>query len=385
MSVFALASKDLRLLSRDRAGLFWVLGFPVLMSFLFGAMFANRSQRAMNPLPVALVDEDHSEGSKKFIATLSDSGAVKVQPFELDAAREEVRQGRLAALITVKKGFGNSLGAPGAGEPQLDLIIDPSKRAEAGILKGVLVETAFKSIAPKTENTDGSFPGLNDLNRIMSGGVQPPKVTMEPIGGASGIPKSPYEISFPLGIVWGLIGCVSTFTISFVRERTGGTLVRLRLAPLSRAEILAGKALACAICCLAEAIFLLLIGHFACGMRLENPVGLALAAISISAGFVGLTMLLGLLGKTEQSAAGTGWAVMLILAMFGGGMMPLNFMPEWMQTLGAFSPVRWSILALEGASWRGFTLQELLAPCGMLLALGAVTLTLAWSALKKQF
>jgi ABC-2 type transport system permease protein len=380
MSVLPLALKDIRLLSRDKAGLFWVLGFPVLMSFLFGAMFANRSQRTMNPLPVALVDEDRTDSSKKFTETLGTSGAVKI--LSVADPRDEVRQGHLAAYILIKKGFGSALGN---GEPQVDLVLDPSKHAEVGILKGVLVESAFKSMAPKAESNEGSFPGLSELNRIISGSVQPPKINMESVAGLSSNPKSSYEISFPLGIVWGLIGCVSTFTMAFVRERTGGTLVRLRLSPLSRTEILAGKALACASCCVAEAIFLLLLGHFVFGVRLENPAGLLLAVGSVTFGFVGLTMWLGLWGRTEQSAAGTGWAVMLMLAMFGGGMMPLHFMPEWMQTIGSLSPVRWSILALEGASWRGFTLAELLLPCGLLFALGLVTLGLALSRLKRQF
>ena len=36
-----------------------------------------------------------------------------------------------------------------------------------------------------------------------------------------------------------------SFGISLVTERTHGTLVRLRMAPLTRAQILGGKALSC--------------------------------------------------------------------------------------------------------------------------------------------
>ena len=46
----------------------------------------------------------------------------------------------------------------------------------------------------------------------------------------------------------------------------------------------------------------------------------------------------------------------MLMAMFGGGMIPLVFMPKFMQTLSNFSPAKWSVLALEGAIWRGFTL-----------------------------
>ena len=66
-------------------------------------------------------------------------------------------------------------------------------------------------------------------------------------------------------------------------------------------------------------------------------------------------MLISTLGRTEQSASGAGWAILLVMAMLGGGMVPLFVMPAWMATASNVSPVKWAILALEGALWRGFT------------------------------
>jgi ABC-2 type transport system permease protein len=43
-----------------------------------------------------------------------------------------------------------------------------------------------------------------------------------------------------------------------------------------------------------------------------------------------------------------------------------------MKTLSNFSPVKWSILALEGSIWRGFAPADMLLPCGILLGAGAV-------------
>ena len=40
-AVINLALKDLRLLLRDRFGLFWVLAFPLLMALFFGAIFRS--------------------------------------------------------------------------------------------------------------------------------------------------------------------------------------------------------------------------------------------------------------------------------------------------------------------------------------------------------
>ena len=94
--------------------------------------------------------------------------------------------------------------------------------------------------------------------------------------------------------------------------------------------------------------------------------------MSSAVGFVGIMMLLAVSGKTEQAVGGIGWAVLIVMSMLGGGMIPLFFMPSWMRTIGTFSPVKWSVLAMEGAVWRGFSLVEMLKPCGILVGVGVV-------------
>ena len=106
------------------------------------------------------------------------------------------------------------------------------------------------------------------------------------------------------------------------------------------------------------------------GIQLARPGLLVPAVFCIAVCFVGLMMLMAVLGKTEAAVGGAGWAIIVVMCMFGGGMMPLAFMPRFMQAMSHFSPVKWGILALEGAVWRGFTVTEMLAPCGVLLGIG---------------
>lgn len=92
--------------------------------------------------------------------------------------------------------------------------------------------------------------------------------------------------------------------------------------------------------------------------------------VSVAVCFTGIMMLLSVLGRTERSVGGIGWSVMIVLAMFGGGMIPMVFMPKWMISLGSFSPVKWAILAFEGAIWRGFTPSEMMMPLAILIGTG---------------
>jgi ABC-2 type transport system permease protein len=187
-----------------------------------------------------------------------------------------------------------------------------------------------------------------------------------------GGPQNSYEISFPQGIIWGVMGCAAAFGISLVVERTKGTLVRLRIAPIERMHILAGKALACLLTTMAIPIALLLLGIIAFGIRPDSWTLLAVGIISISLCFVGIMMMLSVMGRTEQSAGGIGWAVLMVMALIGGGMVPLFIMPAWMQTVSHVSPVKWSILVMEGAIWRNFSAAEMALPCGILISVGLV-------------
>ena len=149
-----------------------------------------------------------------------------------------------------------------------------------------------------------------------------------------------------------------SFGISLVTERTHGTLVRLRMAPLTSAQILGGKALSCFTSILFVEVMLLggRAGASACGRR-RMPI-LALAGLSAAICFVGFMMLVASLGKTEQTASGAAWAILMPLSMIGGAMVPTFVMPAWMQSISFISPIRWTMLAIEGGVWRNFSLAR---------------------------
>jgi ABC-2 type transport system permease protein len=86
-------------------------------------------------------------------------------------------------------------------------------------------------------------------------------------------------------------------------------------------------------------------------------------------------MRLAVVGRTEAAAGGIGWAVLLVLSMIGGGMIPLFAMPSWMVPISHASPAKWAILALEGAIWRGFSPAEMALPLCVLLGVGVVGFT----------
>ena len=181
-------------------------------------------------------------------------------------------------------------------------------------------------------------------------------------------PRNAYEITFPSSVMWAMIGVCMSFAISIVNERVRGTFLRLRLAPVSRAQVLAGKGLAAFLAALGATTAFLMFGAVVFQVRVSNPQALAVALVAAAFCFSGISMLISVFGRTHSAVAGAGWAVLLVMSMTGGGMIPFIAMPAWMLSVSNFSLVKWGVLAVEGAIWRGFSPQEMALPVGISLS-----------------
>jgi ABC-2 type transport system permease protein len=201
---------------------------------------------------------------------------------------------------------------------------------------------------------------------------QPLAVKSHPVQQKQDGPTNAFAVTLPQGALWGLVGCAAAFAVGFVGERTRGTLVRLLMAPLSRVHLLAGKALACFIASASVVTVVFVLGAIAFGVRPASTPLLIAAIVCACIAFVGIMMLLSVLGRTEEAVGGSAWAALLLMSMVGGGMVPLFAMPAWMVTASSISPVKWAILAMEGAIWRGFSAAEMVLPCAILLTVGVV-------------
>ncbi|MCB9832064.1 MAG: ABC transporter permease [Planctomycetes bacterium] len=368
-SIWILARKDLRLLGRDPMSLFFIAVFPVILGVAFGLMnegFADEPEVAEAVLLVH--DADASEVSRDFIAALDAQAAVAVKRVDsLDAGRQEVMKGRALGLFEIVPGFGESAGLVFAEKaPRVGLAIDPSRPAEGQLLRGAVMQGIGDLVARRSPlpGREGRALELVTIEAIALGHETADGAPVDRI-------RSGYDVSFPSAILWGVLGCIAGFAISIARERASGTFYRLSVAPQPRAAILLGKGLACALTAIAVVLFLTLIGC-ALGLELRSPFLFVLATLGIAWCFSGLMMALATISRSENAVAGAGWALNVTMSLIGGGMIPLAFMPAGMRTLSDFSPVKWGILALEGAIWRGFDLVDLLPALGVLILLGAL-------------
>ena len=62
--VLSLALKDLKLVARDRMGLFFIVGFPILMGLFFGLVMGGPSTGSgSGKISIVLIDQDQTDQS----------------------------------------------------------------------------------------------------------------------------------------------------------------------------------------------------------------------------------------------------------------------------------------------------------------------------------
>ena len=422
--VLVMAIKDLRLLFRDKLGAFFIIGFPILMGVFFGMVMGGpTSGSSRAKMKIAVVDLDRSPLSAKFVSLMGSNESIELIETELEPAKESVRKGQRLAMLVLNEGFGETAGVFWEKPPTIQIGVDPSRAAESAMLQGMI----FEGIGQLASQRMGDLSSMQDLlkksreelandesisagNRLLirsflsslesmtqsidalqteaddsstspvgNGGFEFAK--LEPIDVSRRVDpaseagqmrkiKSKWDISFPQSTMWGVLACAAGFAISIARERTQGTMMRLQIAPVSRSGVLVGKALACFLSVMLVISIMVGLGLLL-GMRPGSYSMLALAAFCVASCFVGIMMVMSNLGTTEESVNGAGWAINMVMAMFGGAMIPVMFMPQFIKSLSVLSPVRWGILAMEGAIWREFSLAEMILPCGILLGIGA--------------
>lgn len=418
-AVLAIALKDLKLLFRDKTSAFFTFGFPLALAVFFGMVFGGAGAGEGSPATLALLDESGGGPlAKGFASDLEADPLIEVvEVKDREAGEAMVREGKALACVILPASFdGGAMSMFTGGGLSLEALVDPSRKAETGLLTGKLNEMAFRQLSrvfadPKQTKSmlDTSraalrlAPGLSAKDKELfteffdsaqrlssensnagttdaTGGAtnpmsnfSPAKVTVTELKPrrAKG-PANAYSISFPQGIAWGLMGCVMSFASGLAQERSRGTLLRLAVAPVTRRQVLLGKALSCFIACMMVIVLLMVFGRLVLQVEIADPALFLLAAAVASFGFSGVMMFLAGIFRTEGGAEGAGRAIVLVLAMIGGGTIPLFFMPKFLLTASMISPFRWAIFAVEGAIWRGLTITQLLPAFGALILFGVV-------------
>jgi ABC-2 type transport system permease protein len=286
--VIQLTLMRLRELRREPGTLFWVFGFPILMSIALGLAF-----RSTGPEPVSV---GVLPGVTAEVTGALEAGGVKVKPLDETAARNELRAGRVAVVL-VPAPAGGALGY--RYDP-----MHPESRLGRAVVDDVLQRAAGRRDPRAVRDDlvrergaryiDFLIPGLIGMN-LMSGSM------------------------------WG-IGWV------LVNMRVRKLLKRLLAAPMRRRHLFYAQALSRLVMIPIEIVVILVFARLAFDVRMSGSwLALALVSVTGSASFAGIAILVASRAQNSETVSGLMNLVMLPMFVLSGVFFSSAHFPASMQ------------------------------------------------------
>jgi ABC-2 type transport system permease protein len=177
-------------------------------------------------------------------------------------------------------------------------------------------------------------------------------------------------VTFSLFLV-GFVGLV------FFRDHGWGMWDRLRAAARP-GEILAGKLLPVLVVAWAQVAVLFVAGFAAFGLRIRGSwVGLALMVAVLPMASVAYGMAVVAVTRTLQQVNLLANMGTLVLAGFGGALIPLPLLPGWARGVAPVSPAYWAMRGFRSVVLRPGGVGSVLLPVGVLVVFACVCVGLA--------
>jgi ABC-2 type transport system permease protein len=174
--------------------------------------------------------------------------------------------------------------------------------------------------------------------------------------------------------IFGLI----TSAMVLVLERKSGAMQRLLTAPIGRATIIGGHALAMFTVVFAQQVLLVVVGQLVFDVNyLQAPWATLtmMAALSLWAASLGL--FIGALSTKEEQVITWSLVAMFLFAALGGAWFPLEVAGSTFAAIGHVLPSAWAMDGLQNIVVRGQTIASVLMPAAILLAYAAAFLSIA--------
>lgn len=369
-----LVIKEFRQLARDKA----VFAYIIYIFTLDIVIAAGGPSMELHDAKLVIHDGDRSAASRELIHRLQEPWFDTLGTVDRpEAGLRLLDQGEATLLLDIPPDFGENL-LTGEHTANVQVLVDTSQS-----YTGYLASSY-------TARITGAF-GREWASRYRTSGGMPPG-RLPAIDNQRRFWFNPtlndtwfYAVSELLAML--TVACIFLPAVAAVREKERGTLEQLLVSPLSPFQILASKVFAMlVVAVLGAGVSLFLIIYPLFSVPIRGDLGLfflltALYAFAASG--------LGLLAASFARTSGQVGMILLLIVipaiMLSGIWTRLEGMPEWLNVVVLFSPLRYYVEIGYGILIRGAGLELLWKPVLALLVLGSALFSVALLRFRRQF
>lgn len=346
---------------------------------IFGAIFSGGNVQ----YELAVQNKDGSDISASFINAVNSTNAFKVHMVNAsENADTYIKSNRISGMLIVPEGFGNDVQrnlALGASRPSTGVQVNPtttsttnaialnatSLNSQASQAKSNNTNVTPAAVILKVDQSSTSAPVIsgvlssiaNGFNSQLTGSTQIIGVENQQVLSS----QFKYIDFFVPGIIGltvlttGVLGTVGTNT----QYRNNGILRKLATTPLGKSEWIISKMLYQTVVILISASLIIIVAKLVYNVTaVPNVVTLLLLFVGTIC-FTGIGMIIARFVKDEDAANAAASAVTFPMLFLAGTFIPLETMPDYLQTVAKFLPLTYLNYGLRDAMILGDTASAL--------------------------
>lgn len=395
--------KDARIIARDRLALVLFFVMPVLFVLILSLALRDAfGERPGATFPILLIAASGDLAGDTVEAGFRANRHIQLTRLPTapeEAVRTWLIEGRYKMAILIPSGA-TEQARRRVGEimaqvpPELRLeraaevrvLVDPALRSDyRKVLEGMLdlalhgveIRLARDQLVQTLRLTQGKdYVPLPDVEQTrLFAPLSPEPVTH----GAVGPVPTSVQQNAPAWTLLAMFFLTVPLSVSFIKERDQGSLIRLQTMTVPAWVVLGGKAVPFFVINMIQMASILLVSVHVLpllgGDALElgdAPLALLVTGVSASLAAIGFGIAVAMYARTTEQAASFSSATVMILAALGGILVPKTVMPPLMQDLALISPLSWGLDAFQDVFVRGGGLRDIAPEALGLLAFAAV-------------
>ena len=403
-----IALKDLKVFFRDIKAVLLSFLLPIGLITLFGLTFGGIEERSAsnNQTNILIADLDSTEITRDVIVKLDSLAEISVTTVGFDRGKEMIMNGNRLAMLVFYKGFADSVES-GKPEP-MELFYDEARKMDAGLIQYALISNLMEILGPKTfkkkimSSIKTKYPDMDtDMMTQIEGDISEQFAPADEDGKDNIMGKmgnlTITSLARKESVNWALIQSfagtavmmllfsVTAIGSSLLSEREDGTLKRLMYSPVSPIHIMFGKILFALVISVIQLSVMVVFTWLVLGMDIGyNVFYLMMVIVATAFACSGFGIFIAAISTSRKQAESMATIVILLMSAIGGSMIPLFFMPAFMQKIAVISLNYWAIQSFFDVLGREVSFLQIITKVGVLFGIGATMMTISASLFKRN-
>lgn len=371
--LIAIARKEFIQIRRDKATIYMVFIFPMMMLILYG--FGIRYDVKL--VPMTILDQDRSSDSRQYIERFSQSPYFKIVRIadSYSALQSDIDRGQSRLGVVIPPNFGERISS--YREATVQVILDGSDNNTATISLGY-----FRAI---TQAYSSSIMLTQMEAMLRRTNLNIPPIELEPrVWFNPDLKSVQFIVPGIIAIIMMIIGTVLT-AVTIVKEKEQGTIEQIVASPIKRYELMVGKVIPYAALAYLDFLLIVLASYLIFGIRIKGSLILLLiVAFFYLWGVLGMGVLVSTTTTTQIAAMLTAILLsMLPSILLSGFIFPIRQMPYALQLLTIVVPARYFIEVLRDIYLKGLGIESFWREVVYIMLFGFAVMTLAARRFKK--